>query len=407
MTENEIFTRALNLGSGWEVSDVVFHPEDKELRIHIQTVRGSLHRCATCGNPDCRMYDHGKEREWRHMNFFQFRAVIVGKPPRVLCDQCHKPKTAEIPWARERSGFSLYFEALMVLLAKAMPMNEVSRILGEHDTTLWPILHHYVDEAKEKQRFRDVKRIAIDETSRAKGHEYVSLIMDLDTRKVLHVAEGKGQQTLLDFKRQLLKKCGHPDDIEELCMDMSPSFIAGAKTYFPQVEITFDKFHVMKIINTAVDETRRKEQRTVSDLKNSRYAWLKNETNLTDKQRDTLIRLKDEDLKTAKAYHLKLAFTKIWEQENAQTAKKCLDDWYYWATHSQIPDMVKAAKTIRQHEQGILRWFTSRVTNGIMEAINGLVQSAKRRARGYRSVRNLTTIIYLIVGGLTLDTVVI
>ena len=86
--------------------------------------------------PDCRVYDHRKEREWRHMNFFQFRAVIVGQPPRVLCDECHKPKTAKIPWARERSGFSLYFEAFMVLLAKAMSMNEVSRLLGEHDTTL-------------------------------------------------------------------------------------------------------------------------------------------------------------------------------------------------------------------------------------------------------------------------------
>ena len=200
MTENEIFTRALNLGDGWEVYNVNFRPEDKELRIYIQTVKGSLHPCGTCGKSDCRVYDHGKEREWRHMNFFQYRAVIVGKPPRVLCDECQKPKTADIPWARERSGFSLYFEAFMVLLAKAMPMNEVARLLGEHDTTLWPILHHYVDEAKEKQTFKDVKRIAIDETSRAKGHPYVSLIMDLDTRKVLHVAEGKGQHTLLDFK---------------------------------------------------------------------------------------------------------------------------------------------------------------------------------------------------------------
>lgn len=405
MTENEIFTRALNLGDGWEVYNVNFRPEDKELRIYIQTVKGSLRPCGTCLKSDCRVYDHGKEREWRHMNFFQYRAVIVGKPPRVLCDECQKPKTADIPWARERSGFSLYFEAFMVLLAKAMPMNEVARLLGEHDTTLWPILHHYVDEAKEKQTFKDVKRIAIDETSRAKGHQYVSLIMDLDTRKVLHVAEGKGQHTLLDFKGQLLKKCGHPDDIEELCMDMSPSFIAGAKTYFPQVEITFDKFHVMKIINTAVDETRRKEQRTVSDLKNSRYVWLKNEDHLTAVQKEALIRLKDEDLKTAKAYHLKLAFSKLWEQENTEIAKKFLDDWYYWATHSQIPDMIKAAKTIRQHEQGILRWFTSKVTNGIMEAINGLVQSAKRRARGVRSIKNLTTIIYLIAGGLTLNIV--
>lgn len=405
MTENELFTRALNVGAGWEVYNVEFNAENKVLNIHIRTIKGSVHSCGTCGESNCRIYDHGKEREWRHMNFFQYQAVLIGKLPRVECPTCNTPKTASIAWARERSGFSLYFEAFMVLLAKAMPMNEVARLLGEHDTTLWPILHHYVDEAHEEQTWEEVKRIAIDETSRAKGHSYVSLVLDLDTRKVLHVTEGKDQRTLFDFKGQLLQKCGHTDDIEELCMDMSPSFIAGAKAYFPNAEVTFDKFHVMKIINTAVDETRRKEQKIVSDLKDSRYCWLKNEENLTEKQKEKLIKLKDEDLKTAKAYHLKISFSKLWEQENEQTAKVFLDDWYYWATHSQIPDMVKAAKTIRQHEQGILRWFTSRVTNGILEAINGLVQSAKRRARGYRSVKNLKTMIYLIAGGLKLKTV--
>ena len=188
-------------------------------------------------------------------------------------------------------------------------------------------------------------------------------------------------------------------------MDMSASFIAGARKYFPNVEITFDKFHVMKVINTAVDETRRKEQRTIAELKNSRYAWLKNEKNLTAKQKEKLIQLKDEDLKTAKAYHLKMTFSKLWEQKTPETAKAFLDEWYDWATTSELPDMVKAAKTIRQHETGILRWFTSKVTNGIMEAINGLVQSTKRRARGYRSIKNLRTMIYLIAGGLKLKTV--
>lgn len=177
--------------------------------------------------------------------------------------------------------------------------------MGEDETTLWLAVHHYVDEARKRQ-------------------------------------------TLLDGKGQLLKKCWHPGDIGELCMDMPSSFMADARTYFPCAEVTHDKFHVMKIIDTAA-------QRAVSDLKNRRYVWLKNEGNLTDKQRQTLIRLKDEDLKTAKAYHLKLTFSNLWEQENAGKAKAFLDDGFYWATHSQIPDMVKAAKTIRQREQGILR----------------------------------------------------
>jgi transposase len=168
MTDNELFTRALNLGSGWEVYNITFSAEEKELKIFIRTLRGSVHSCGTCGEANCRIYDHGKEREWRHMNFFQFQAVIIGKPPRVECPKCGAAKTASLSWARERSGFSLYFEAFMVLLAKSMSMNETSRLLGEHDTTLWPILQHYVDEAREEQTLDEVTRIAIDETSRAK-----------------------------------------------------------------------------------------------------------------------------------------------------------------------------------------------------------------------------------------------
>lgn len=99
MTENEIFNRALNLGTGWKVYNVAFSLEHKELRIHIRTAKGSVHHCGTCGKPGCRIYDHGKEREWRHMNFFQYRAVLIGKPPRVDCDVCNTPKTAELTWA--------------------------------------------------------------------------------------------------------------------------------------------------------------------------------------------------------------------------------------------------------------------------------------------------------------------
>lgn len=117
MTENEIFNRALNLGAGWEVYQVTFNAEQKELRIRIRTMKGSLHTCGTCGKTGCRIYDHGKERAWRHMNFFQYRAMLIGRPSRVECEQCHTPKTAELSWACERSGFSLYFEAL-ILLAK-------------------------------------------------------------------------------------------------------------------------------------------------------------------------------------------------------------------------------------------------------------------------------------------------
>lgn len=282
-----------------------------------------------------------------------------------------------------------------------MPVKKVESLVDEHDTTLWAILHYYVEEAREREDYSNVQNVGFDETSRKKGHDYVSVFMDLDQRKVISVADGKDHQTLNQFKQDLMAHGGHPDEIKELSIDMSPAFIKGAVEKFTNASITFDKFHVMKIINRALDETRRKEQKYHPELKHSRYAWIKNEENLNQKQKETLYKLKDQDLKTAKAYQLKVAFQRFWDQAPHE-AEAYLDEWLSWARRSQIPDMVAAAKTIHQHREGILRWFTSKVNNGILEATNGLIQAAKRQARGYRSTKNLKAMIFLIAGGLEL-----
>ncbi|WP_368987230.1 transposase family protein [Caldifermentibacillus hisashii] len=144
---------ALNLGSGWKVDYVEFNPDEKKLHIFISTVKGSTFECPTCGN-QAPIYDHGRERIWRHLNFFQFETYIHGRLPRTYCSQCNgSPKTIRPNWARERSGFSVYFEAFVILLMKAMPVKKVANLINEHDTTLWPILHHSVEEARERKIF--------------------------------------------------------------------------------------------------------------------------------------------------------------------------------------------------------------------------------------------------------------
>ncbi|MFP7199341.1 ISL3 family transposase [Lysinibacillus halotolerans] len=401
MTENELLQMALNLGSEWKVDHVEFNPDDKELHIFISTIKGSKFECPACGHP-APVYDHGRKRIWRHLNFFQYEAYLHARLPRTDCSKCNgSPKTIKPNWARERSGFSVYFEAFVILLMKAMPVKKVANLVNEHDTTLWPILHHYVEEAREREVYSAVQHVGFDETSRKKGHEYVSIFMDLDKRKVISVTEGKDQHTLKGFKHDLMVHGGHPDNIKEFSIDMSPAFIKGAEEQFPNAALTFDKFHVMKMINEALDETRRKEQQSHPELKNSRYAWIKNEDNLNPKQKETLLKLKDQDLKTAKAYQLKIAFQRFWEKDTSE-AEAYLDEWLSWARRSQIPDMVKVAKSIHKHRGGILQWFKSRINNGILEATNGLIQAAKRQARGYRSTKNLITMIYLIAGGLDL-----
>jgi len=184
---------------------------------------------------------------------------------------------------------------------------------------------------------------------------------------------------------------------------MSPAFIRGINDNFPRAEITFDKFHIMKIMNEAVDQARRDEQAENVLLKKTRYIWLKNPSNLTKKQQKELGNLKQINLKTVRAYNVKLALQMFWSIEDVKAAEKYLKKWYFWATHSRLKPIIKAAKTIKKHWKGVMNYIKSRVTNGLLEGLNSSIQALKKSAKGYRNSKNFMTMIYLRLGQLQFD----
>lgn len=383
----------------WLVARCTFKVQEKRLDIHLDFPAGSVFTCAGCGRDGCKVHDT-TARTWRHLNFFEHETYLHARLPRTECPDCGV-KTVAVPWAREGSGFTLLFEAFIMTLAKEMPVNALARLVGEHDTRLWRLLHHYVEQARADQDYSQVQELGIDETASRRGHNYITVFVDLRESKVLFVTAGKDAGTLGAFSEDLRRHNGHPSKIKEVCCDMSPAFISGVEEIFPQAPLTFDKFHVMKIINEAVDEVRRVEQATCPELKKSRYLWLKNPVNLSPQQHTKLGSLRRHNLKTVRAYHLKLNFQEMYQQP-PELAETYLKKWYFWATHSRLQPMIKAAKTIKRHWAGVLRWFKSRITNGILEGINSLIQAAKAKARGYRSTKNLITMAYLIAGKLDL-----
>lgn len=399
MKDTELFQLALGLTSPWYVVSCEFDLDKRRLDIEIDFPRGSVFDCPTCGREGCGAYDT-ERHEWRHLNFFQHEAYLAARVPRVNCGDCGV-KTVEVPWARSGSGFTLLFEALIMMMAKAMPVKSIADIVKEHDTRLWRVLNHYVHESRQEADFSTVTEVGVDETSSKRGHNYVSLFVDMKSSQVLFVTEGKDASTLERFKTDLEAHHGNPSNIQEVCCDMSPAFISGVEKHFPEAYMTFDKFHVLKILNEAVDEVRRQEQQSRPELKRTRYLWLKNPENLKENQATTLetLQVKKLNLKTARAYHIRLNFQEFWNQP-LQEAETFLKKWYFWATHSRLEPIREAAYTMKRHWDGILRWFTSKLNNGILEGINSLIQAAKAKARGYRTVKNLITMIYLIGGKL-------
>ena len=410
MDERQFYTQIFGIKPPWTVTDVRLNVKGAEVTVRVEADSAATLSCPECSKASPR-YDK-RARQWRHLDTCQFKTIIESDVPRVTCSK-HGVLQVSVPWARPGSGFTLLFEALVMVMVRAMTVAETGQMVDEWDTRLWRIIHHYVDEARGRADYSDVTRVAgacpragqrpdpWDETAARRGHNYVSLFIDLDCRRVLFATEGKDAATVAAFATDLAAHGGNPEAVAEVCIDMSPAFIAGAADSLPKAQITFDKFHVVKLINEAVDEVRRAEQKSRTELNKSRYLWLKNPQNLSDRQRTQLESLSGANLKTGRAYRMRLAFQELYAQP-ADEANAFLKKWYFWATHSRLPPMVEAARTVKRHWDGILRWFQSKIANGIMEAINSLVQAAKAKARGYRSMRNLKAIIYLIVGKLEL-----
>ena len=395
-----LFSKALKLERPWEITKIEFLEKDRKINIFIDFPRGSVFPCPKC-KKEVNAYDT-TEKRWRHMNFFQYACYLVVRVPRIECKE-NGILQIEVPWARDEADFTLLFESFAMTLCREMPVNKVSQIIKVDDNKLWRMMNYYTEAARQLEDHSEVSKIGVDETSKSKGHDYVSLFVDLDDKKTIFVAEGKGSETILEFKKDLIEHNGNPDNITDMSIDMSPAFIKGAEDNFPQAEITFDKFHIMKIINNAVDEVRKAEVGEQEILRGQRYLFLKNRVNLTETQKKSLMAIEAMprlNLKTIRAYHIRENFQGIYNEKTPEDFEKLLKKWYFWATHSRIEAMKEAAYTIRRHWSGVLRWFSSKINNGILEGLNSLVQAAKAKARGYRTFKNFKTIIYMLTGKL-------
>jgi len=402
MATAELFSLALGLQDPWKVTEVKFDPANKRLDLTLDFRRGSKFICPVCQQTDCAVHDT-QPRTWRHLNFFQYEAYITARVPRVDCKQCGI-KQVNVPWARPGSGFTLLFESIILMLAQHMSVFPLSRIINVHPDSIWRVLKFYVAKAHAVISLDDLRHIGLDELSKEKGHRYVSVFGDLDKRRIFLVAETREGKVISELKDHLISKGVALEQIEGFCIDMWPAYIQGLNEDFSQAEITFDRYHVISKVNRAVDLVRRQEVKEREELKKTKYLWLTGPANLTKKQHAQLETLSQLNLKTDRARRIRDALNEMWTLTDREQAEKHLKKWYFWATHSRLPAIIKVAKTIKNHWDGILSYIDSQMNNGSIEGLNGLIRTAIRRAYGFRTFENLQTVIYLVAGKLRLPT---
>ncbi len=403
MTQQELFAAAIGVKSPWFIETINLDIEKGELNIEIDFERGSVFEYT---DPDTgqrgsyKAYDTSQKR-WRHMNFFQYRCYLSAWIPRVKTPS-GKVRQVQAPWEGVSSGFTLLFEALLLQLVKVMPVHQVSQMTGIYDNKIWDILHSYTEHCRQQEDYSQVKQVGVDETAARRGHDYVTLFVDMQEKKTIFVTEGKSNQTVVDFVSDLKAHGGQASNIREISCDLSPAFIKGVQENLPQAEIVFDKFHLIKIINQAVDNVRKQEVKTNPILKDCKYVVLKNQENFTAKQKQKYEELKMSKLnsKTFKAMQIRESFQQLYQCTQKEAFEVLLRKWYWWATHCRIEPIIEVAKTIKRHWTGIINWTNSRLTNGILEGFNSIFQAAKAKARGYRKTQTIMDIIYILTGKL-------
>ena len=399
----KIFEKALGVENPWFIEKTAFDVNEKRLDIRINFKR-SWRFSLEEGGPVFPVHDT-EEKTWRHLNFFQHECYLHVRVPRVRTDD-GRTITVLPPWAGRMLGFTLLFEALLLELCRNMHVIQVALMTNVSSNKLWRMLDLYVEAARFDEDCSQLSTVGMDETSVAKGHDYITLFVDMDQRKTLHIAEGKDSETVKDFAGYLSDHKGKPEQITSVSCDMSPAFIKGVTDNLPKAEITFDKFHILKIINEAVDDVRRQEAKTNPLLKKTRYIFLKNESNLTDKQRakkEELI-LADLNLQAMEALRMRETFQQIYHAETEESFIALVQKWLDWVLNCGLEPMQKAAQTVERHLSGIHNWMRSKINNGILEGLNSIIQAAKRKARGYGK-KHFATIAFLLTGKLNLQKV--
>ena len=413
MDQNQLFTLALGVSQPWKIVSVEFSASNKRLDILIDFSPGS--RFTLGGESKDKntypAYDT-VEKEWRHLDFFQHECYIKARTPRVRLDN-GSVQLVTPPWAGREKGFTMLFEALLLQLLKSMPVLQVEKLCRIGDDKLWNMIRRYVDDARELLDMSMLETLGVDETSIRKGHNYVTVFVDVEQSKTLFVTEGKDSSTFSAFETDLIAHGGEAAQVSTISMDMSPAFIKGADTHFPNAQKVFDKFHIVKLFNTAIDKVRKQEQKELGKddgkiLKDARWAVLKNKANLTEKQKVTLasIEMHGQNLMTFKMLRMRESLQDIYRlatsEEDFEARLKALRQWLL---KSRLEPAKELGRMMKEHWLGITSWFRLRVSNAILEGINSLIKAAAARARGYRTIRNYTTIIYLITGKLDFSAV--
>jgi transposase len=405
MQDTEFYEALLGLKDPWKVTKVELDPAASRVDVWIKDRSGVKWSCSECRRK-ASVYDHSEERVWRHLNTCQFGTYIHARLPRVKCPE-HGVRQVSAPWAEPGSRFTLLYENWVIDTLKECDVTGANHLTGTSWYEAWNIMEKAVARGLCRKKSRVPEYLGIDEKSFAKRHRYETLVCDLINGTVECVLEARSQDSLEGYSGQFSKE--ELKGIKAIAMDMWDPYIAATKDLIPDAEgkIVFDRFHVTKQVSDALDKVRRQEHKNLMAngeewLKGTKHLWLMNEEKIPDWRKPEFDEIRKMKLKTGRAWAIKESLRHFWDYRYPKNAEKYFKRWYFWATHSRLKLMIKAAKTLKRYFANILTYFKHRITNSVTEGLNSKIQTVKQMACGFRNRGHYRKAILFHCGGLDL-----
>jgi transposase len=388
------------------VTEVAVNVPAERIDVWVAEAPGTKVPCPTCRAPGA-VYDHTPEQVWRHLDTCQCQTFVHARLPRTRCPT-HGVKQVPAPWAEARAQYTRLFERRLLATCQECDVSGVMRLLATSWDATWGALTRAVARGLARKPRRLPVRLGIDEKALRKGHHYETLVVDLDTGTVEAVLDERTQGSLEAYYQQFTEE--ELAGIEAIAMDMWEPYILATHAWVPDAgqKIVFDKYHAVRYVTEAVDQVRRQEHKALqaqedTRLKGTKHLWLWNEENVPAWRRAEFEALRDTKLKTSRAWAIKETLRGFWTYVYPRCAAKYFAAWYFWATHSRLEPVIKAAKTLKRHLPNLLTYFKHGITNATSEAINSKIQMVKLMACGYRNREHYKTAILFHCGGLDLD----
>jgi transposase len=400
MRDRDLYAQILGITSPWHVSDVRLDVPAGKVEVIVEH-RGTA-CCPQCGK-SCPGYD-SRLRRWRHLDTCQLQTVLVADVPRVECPE-HGVVQAGTPWSEPGSRFTALFERVVIDWLREASFSAVARRLGLTWDEVDGIMARAVERGLARRAEPSARRIGLDETSFRKRHEYVTVVTDLDDRRVLSVLDGRARESVdAHFSAQ---PAHEREAVEVVAMDMWRPYMDAAARWLPNAAVCFDRFHVARHLGDAVNTVRKQEHKRLRaegdrTLVGTKYLWLENPGSMLPERRSLLSRLKDVCTRTGRAWALKEAASRLWDYVSVGWARKAWLAWASLASRSKLEPMVRAARMVRKHLEGILNAVVLKATNAAAESMNARIQRIKRMACGYRNRERFRNAILFHLGGLDL-----